>query len=121
MSDYTLLNWAKQGVLMLNTSLTVVENKPTSHLKLWYEFTKFIIDDINKSFKRMNTIDISLTILDNSLNNVLNNLISSISIIDSSKEVIIQNNDEIKSAANTINSQYTIARDNIFAIDTLSA
>ena len=49
MSDYTLLNWAKQGVLMLNTSLTVVENKPTSHLKLWYEFTKFIIDDINKN------------------------------------------------------------------------
>ena len=49
MSDYTLLNWAKQGVLMLNTSLTVVENKPTSHLKQWYEFTKFIIDDINKN------------------------------------------------------------------------
>jgi uracil-DNA glycosylase len=49
MSDYTLLNWAKQGVLMLNTSLTVIENKPTSHLKLWYEFTKFIIDDINKN------------------------------------------------------------------------
>jgi uracil-DNA glycosylase len=49
MSDYTLLNWSKQGILMLNTALTVIEKKPASHLKLWYEFTKFIIDEINKN------------------------------------------------------------------------
>ena len=28
-----LSNWAKQGVLLLNTLLTVVEDKPESHKK----------------------------------------------------------------------------------------
>ena len=48
-TDQTLENWAKQGVLLLNTSLTVIEKNPGSHLKYWNHFTKFIIDYINKS------------------------------------------------------------------------
>lgn len=42
-------HWAKQGILMLNTSLTVIDSKPNSHKKLWEKFTdmllKFIIDN----------------------------------------------------------------------------
>ena len=35
-----LENWAKQGVLLLNTTLTVVANKPLSHKNLgWEKFT----------------------------------------------------------------------------------
>jgi uracil-DNA glycosylase len=32
--------WPDQGVLMLNTALTVETNKPNSHKKYWEEFTK---------------------------------------------------------------------------------
>jgi len=39
-----LENWAKQGVLLLNSSLTVVENKPMSHSKIgWQVFTDNVI------------------------------------------------------------------------------
>lgn len=38
-----LTKWATQGVLLLNTALTVVEKKPGSHSKEWKEFTKAII------------------------------------------------------------------------------
>jgi hypothetical protein len=97
----------------IDLSLTTLDNS------LNEEFT-IIIDNISKSFTQMNTIDLSLTTLDNSLNEVLNNQISSISIIDSSNEVIVQNNINITDAATTINTQYTVARGNIFAIDPLS-
>lgn len=39
--------WAKQGVLMLNTALTVEENKPRIHLDLWKNWTNFVIKTIN--------------------------------------------------------------------------
>ena len=42
-----LCHWAKQGVLMLNASLTVLEKCPGSHMKFWRDFTKYIIDYIN--------------------------------------------------------------------------
>ena len=45
--DKTLVSWAEQGVLMLNTSLSVVKSKPGSHIKYWQDFTQFIIDEIN--------------------------------------------------------------------------
>lgn len=39
-----LTNWAKQGVLLLNTVLTVEEHKPNSHKnKGWEQFTDAII------------------------------------------------------------------------------
>lgn len=33
--DYSLEHWAQQGVLMLNTALTVTEKKPTSYAGMW--------------------------------------------------------------------------------------
>ncbi|KAG0417537.1 Uracil-DNA glycosylase, partial [Dictyocoela roeselum] len=42
-----LIRWARQGVLLLNGSLTVQKNKPGSHMKLWENFTNEIIKKIN--------------------------------------------------------------------------
>lgn len=38
-----LYNWARQGVLLLNTALTVRKGEEESHLKIWSEFTKEFI------------------------------------------------------------------------------
>ena len=44
-----LLKWAKQGVLLLNSVLTVEKDKPASHQgKGWEIFTDKIISEINK-------------------------------------------------------------------------
>jgi len=43
-----LAKWAKQGVLLLNTSLSVLEDSPESHIHLWKPFTKQIIQALNK-------------------------------------------------------------------------
>lgn len=48
-SSTDLTPWAKQGVLLLNTSLTVVEHKPASHAnELWHTFTLEIIKILNE-------------------------------------------------------------------------
>lgn len=45
-----LSNWAKQGVLLLNTTLSVSEKKPLSHRDLgWESFTKEAIKTLCKS------------------------------------------------------------------------
>lgn len=50
--DGDLTPWAKQGVLLLNTILTVEESKPKSHHKLgWEIFTDNIIKHINDNCK----------------------------------------------------------------------
>jgi uracil-DNA glycosylase len=36
--DYTLESWCRQGVLMLNSALTVIQDKPNSHQLLWRPF-----------------------------------------------------------------------------------
>ena len=51
LNDITLEKWARQGVLLLNASLTVYESQPNSHSKYWNEFTQFIIDYLNKLYK----------------------------------------------------------------------
>ncbi|AXH10996.1 uracil-DNA glycosylase [Malaciobacter halophilus] len=52
--DGDLTSWAKQGVLLLNTILTVEESKPKSHHKLgWEIFTDNIIKYINKNCKNI--------------------------------------------------------------------
>jgi uracil-DNA glycosylase len=38
-----LLPWVKEGVFLLNTALTVQENKPLSHTSFWPEFTHSLI------------------------------------------------------------------------------
>lgn len=45
--DFDLQRWANQGILLLNTSLTVEEGKPESHLHLWRNFTKQVIKSLN--------------------------------------------------------------------------
>tara|TARA_B100001094_G_scaffold142353_1_gene137938 strand:+ start:472 stop:1116 length:645 start_codon:yes stop_codon:yes gene_type:complete len=42
-------SWAKQGVLMLNVALTVIEKKPESHMKFWKPYTLDIINYINSN------------------------------------------------------------------------
>lgn len=45
-----LIKWAKQGVLMLNTVLTVEKDKPASHkAKGWEVFTDRVIEELNNS------------------------------------------------------------------------
>ena len=41
--------WARQGVLLLNTSLTVIEHQPASHSnERWHRFTREIIKILNE-------------------------------------------------------------------------
>lgn len=44
-----LTEWANQGVLLLNSALTVRQSCAGSHLKIWKEFTDNIIRDISNS------------------------------------------------------------------------
>ena len=47
-----LSSWAKQGVLLMNTSLTVEKGKPGSHLKFgWEQLTDQVISSFNKKKK----------------------------------------------------------------------
>ncbi|KAI5182269.1 uracil-DNA glycosylase, partial [Pancytospora epiphaga] len=42
------VKWAEQGVLLLNTTLTVAQSKPGSHFSFeWYKFTDRIIKEVN--------------------------------------------------------------------------
>lgn len=50
----SLKSWAKQGVLLLNTILTVEKNKPLSHAKKgWEEFTDYVIKVISNNKKNV--------------------------------------------------------------------
>lgn len=50
----TLIGWAKQGVLLLNTVLTVREASPQSHSAYgWQQFTDAVIEACNKRSKPM--------------------------------------------------------------------
>lgn len=46
--DYTLQKWANQGILLLNTALTVEAGNPGSHIELWKEFTEKVFEILNK-------------------------------------------------------------------------
>lgn len=45
--DPTLESWAKQGILMLNSALTVEANKPNSHTMLWRKFIASLLTNIS--------------------------------------------------------------------------
>ena len=47
-----LSHWADQGVLLLNTSLTVRQNKPGSHLEPWQKFTERVIQLLAQDTKQ---------------------------------------------------------------------
>ena len=44
-----LTKWAKNGVLLLNSSLTVLEKSPNCHQKIWMDFTDKIIEYISNN------------------------------------------------------------------------
>lgn len=46
--DGNLENWAKQGVLLINTALTVKEGQPESHLELWSTFFEKVLDKLSE-------------------------------------------------------------------------
>jgi uracil-DNA glycosylase len=46
-NDCTLEKWCKQGVLLLNTALTVRANDAGSHKKYWEEFTRTFIQAVS--------------------------------------------------------------------------
>jgi len=48
LASSTLEQWARQGVLLLNTALTVREHCASSHMKVWRDFTDYIINYINE-------------------------------------------------------------------------
>ena len=48
-NDLNIENWASQGVLCINSALSVVQDKPGSHLRFWIPFTKYIINYINNN------------------------------------------------------------------------
>ena len=50
-ADKTLKHWNNQGVLLLNTYLTVEIGKPGSHKKLWDEFSKRLLDWIDNNLE----------------------------------------------------------------------
>lgn len=56
--DPSLENLAKEGILLLNSALTVEAMRPESHLLLWHEFTKNLL--INLSFSKDNVVYILL-------------------------------------------------------------
>lgn len=45
--DNSLISWANQGVLLLNSALTVEEGKPNSHSLLWRPFIKDFLRDMS--------------------------------------------------------------------------
>lgn len=46
--DVTLESWAKQGVLLLNTSLTYKQYNPEAHRKVWARFIREVIISLNQ-------------------------------------------------------------------------
>jgi len=47
-SDLDFEEWAKKGVLLVNSALTVYEKTPESHIKYWKPFTKFIVNFLSE-------------------------------------------------------------------------
>jgi uracil-DNA glycosylase len=50
-NNYNLDNWEKEGVLLLNSSLTVEPQVPLSHIKYWEDITDEIIKYISNNTK----------------------------------------------------------------------
>lgn len=51
--DTTLAHWTSQGVLLLNTALTVRQDSPASHSELWEPFTEYVISNLSKISKNL--------------------------------------------------------------------
>lgn len=55
-TNNTLESWAKQGVLLLNSYLTVRECKPNSHAYIWKAFTQWVLKELNSKSNTFVTI-----------------------------------------------------------------
>ena len=53
LQDTSLELWAKQGVLLLNSSLTVKESMAGCHLKIWKDYTDNIIKSLSDDFENI--------------------------------------------------------------------
>ena len=75
--DQTLLSWCKQGVLMINTALSVEEGKPSSHLLLWRPFMKSFLKNLSQWETGMIYVMFGSTALDlkSSINSSLNDIL----------------------------------------------
>jgi uracil-DNA glycosylase len=51
--DPDLSRWSKQGILMLNTALTVEVGKIGSHYDIWKPFTAYMLDYLNNHNKEL--------------------------------------------------------------------
>lgn len=49
LDDFSLEKWSKQGVMLLNSALTVRQSSPGSHLNVWKDFTDKVINTISKN------------------------------------------------------------------------
>jgi uracil-DNA glycosylase len=49
--DGDIHHWAEQGILLINTALTVKEASPGSHCDMWDKFTEYLFDYINTNTK----------------------------------------------------------------------
>lgn len=49
----SLVHWAQQGCLMLNTALTVEKGSPESHLKFWYPFAEQLLQYVSDNTKNV--------------------------------------------------------------------
>lgn len=72
-----LTPWAKQGCLLLNTSLTVQHNYANGHYKLWMQFTNTIIEYISNNIEHIvfvlwgaNALD-KLNLIDNKKHKII--------------------------------------------------
>lgn len=45
--------WAHQGILLMNTALTVAQGRPDSHTELWLPFTQYILREMSRRFNNM--------------------------------------------------------------------
>jgi uracil-DNA glycosylase len=50
---YDLQRWVNQGVLLLNSSLTVVKDDPGSHFEIWQPFTEYFCKTISSVKKHL--------------------------------------------------------------------
>ena len=53
LQDTSLIQWAKQGVLLLNSSLTVKKSMAGCHLSIWKDYTDNIIKSLSDDFENI--------------------------------------------------------------------
>ena len=54
-----LTAWAKQGILLLNQSLTTIAGQPRSHTDLWRNYTSLVLSDLCK-YKTMEGVKLTI-------------------------------------------------------------